>query len=90
MQAQNAALKERVAQLEMQNASLQGVVSTGTISLSVLDSQIRHLISPSTLVFHGPDTPERLEKFTLDAVIAEVRLLAPDLLNLFYTLVKST
>ena len=45
MQVQNAALKERVAQLEMQNDSLQSVVSTGTISLSVLDSQIRHLIS---------------------------------------------
>ena len=64
MQAQNAALKERVAQLEMQNASLQGVVSAGTISLSVLDSQIRHLISPSTLVFSA--------LFVLQATIAVV------------------
>ena len=54
--------------------------------LSVLDSQIRHLTSPSTLVSHGPDSPEQLEKFTLDAVIAELRILAPDLLNLFCTL----
>ena len=86
MQAQNAALMERVAQLEMQNACLQGVTSDGTISLSILNSQIRNLTSPSTLVSHGPDTPERLEKFTLNAVIVEVRVLAPDLLSLFCTL----
>lgn len=54
MQSQNAALKERVAQLEMQNACLQGVASPGTISLSILNSQIRNLTSPSTLLSHGP------------------------------------
>ena len=86
MQSQNAALMERVAQLEMQNACLQGVASADTISLSILNSQIRNLTSPSTLVSHGPDTPERLQKFTLNAVIAEVRVLAPDLLSLFCTL----
>ena len=70
----------------MQNACLQGVASAGTISLSMLNNQIRNLTSPSTLLSHGPDTPEQLEKFTLNAVIAEVRVLAPDLLSLFCTL----
>ena len=86
MQSQNAVLKERVAQLEMQNACLQGVARADTISLSILNSQIRKLTSPSTLLSHGSDTPEQLEKFTLNAVIAELRVLAPDLLSLFCTL----
>ena len=30
---------------------------------------------------HGPDTPERLEGFSLDALIADVKSLAPDLLS---------
>ena len=70
----------------MQNACLQGVASADTISLSILNSQIRNLTSPSTLVSHGPDTPERLQKFTLNAVITEVRVLVPDLLSLLCTL----
>lgn len=74
MQSQNAALKERVAQLEMQNVCLQGVTSGGTISLSILNSQIRDLTSPSTLVSHGLMVVQPFSAlFVLLATVAAVK-----------------
>ena len=83
LQTQNAALLQRVSELEAQNDNLLG---GDRIPLSVLERQICNLVSSSTLLSHGPDSPERLEGFTLDAFMREVKSLAPDLLHLFNTL----
>ena len=50
------------------------------IPLSVVERLICNLVSSSTLLSHGPDSPEG---FTLDALMREVKSLAPDLLCLF-------
>ena len=58
----------------MQNACLQGVTSGGTISLSILNSQIRYLTSPSTLVSHGLMVVQAFSAlFVLLATIAAVK-----------------
>ena len=54
------------------------------VSVLAHENQSRHLVSSSSLVSHGPDTPEQLEGS--DALIADVKSLAPDLLRLFTTL----
>ena len=79
---QNAALLQRVSELEAQNDHLLG---SDMIPLSVLECQICNLVSSSTLLSHGPDSPEQLEGFTLDTLMCEVKSLAPDLLCLFNT-----
>ena len=61
---QSAALLQRVSELEAQNDHLLG---GDMIPLSVLECQICNLVSSSTLLSHGRDSPERLEGFTLDA-----------------------
>ena len=55
LQTQNAALLQRVSVLEAQNDHLLG---GEMIPLSVLECQICNLVSSSTLLSHGPDSPE--------------------------------
>ena len=49
----------------------------------MLDSQIGKLLSSSLSVFHGPNTIEHLEEFSVDAVIADLQTNAPDVVQLF-------
>ena len=79
LQTQNAALLQWVSQLKVQNEQLRSAIAGDIISVSLLDEQLLRLVSPSAMVSHGPDSLERLEAFSLDAVVAEVKSLAPDL-----------
>jgi len=55
LQTQNAALLQRVSELEAQNDHLLG---GDMIPLSMLECQICNLVSLTTLLSYGPDSPE--------------------------------
>ena len=76
LQTENTRLKARVAELELENRQLVQVGAT-------LEQQMQHLCSSSCHLLHGPDTLERFQRFSIDAIIAEIKQFAPDLLHLF-------
>ena len=86
LQTQNAALLQQVSQLKAQNEQLRSAIAGDIISVSVLDKQLLRFVSLSAVVSHGPDSLERLEAFSLDAVVTEVKSLAANLFRLFSTL----
>ena len=47
-------------------------------------------MNPHHLVFHGPDTVEHLEHFSIDDVVSEFKQHAPDLHEVFQSLGKSS
>jgi len=49
----------------------------------VYEQQLQRLSTSSSILIHGPDTVERFERFSIDAVISEVKQFSPDLLGLF-------
>ena len=55
LQTQNTALLQRVSELEAQNDHLLG---GDMIPLSMLECQICNLVSLTTLLSYGPDSPE--------------------------------
>ncbi len=82
LRAQNARLAERLSVLESENQELRSCVFSTTNPAAIFEDEVQKL-SKSMLLFHGPDSLERLEMYTLDAVMGEVKLLAPKLLQLF-------
>jgi len=80
----HAALLQTVSELEAQNDD-HHLLGGDMIPLSMLECQICNLVSSSTLLSRGLDSPERLEGFTLDALMHEVKSLVTDLLQLFNT-----
>ena len=51
-----------------------------------LDDQMQQLLEPSNAIFHGPDTIEHFNDFSIDKVMSEIRKNAPDVLDLFQSL----
>lgn len=78
LQHQIGLLQEKIADMEQQKHS--------AFSQRKLDAQMGQLLRPDLNVFHGPDTLEHFDRFSVDEVIAEMQINAPDLIELFNTI----
>lgn len=89
LQRENTILQQRVEDLQLQNDDLHEELDGlrqrehSLVSTALLDSQIGRLLSSSLSVFHGPNTVEHFEEFSVDAVIADLQTNAPDVVQLF-------
>ena len=93
--ALKAALK-RIEELEHQNRLLQNRLHHeqeqqhhSPIPVSTLDSEVSGLLCSDLSVFHGPDTIEHFDGFSVDGVLAEIRSHAPVVLELLNTIGQS-
>ena len=80
----NAKLLERVHELESQLEQYQ------TLFSERMNQQMDAMMNPRHLVFHGPDTIEHLEQFSMDTIISEFKQHAPGLYEVFQSLGKSS
>lgn len=78
LQAENESLTSRVAELEKQQSS----------SLLNHELEMDCLLNPRNGVFHGPNTTENFESFSVDNILAEIRHQAPDVYHLFCRLAR--
>ena len=53
-----------------------------------LVDQMQLLLHPSNAVFHGPDTVEHFNNFSIDSIVSELQTKAPDVVDLFQMLSK--
>ena len=83
---ENTKLKERVLELEMKLQSFR----QSLISMPVIQHQVEQLVSSDSIIMHSPDTLVHLEYFIIDSVLAELHRCAPDILQLFETLGKTS
>ena len=70
LELQVQALKKKVAQLERESTSTK------------LVHQMQAMVNPNLLAHHGPDTITHLQGFSLDSIIEEFSVNAPDVLDL--------
>ena len=77
LEAHTQQLEQRVHQLEQQQ------------SLQSLRRQMNSLMNPSNVAFHGPDTVEHLESFSVDSIVGEFKECCPDI-EIFRSLGKSS
>ena len=94
LKAENEMLKSKNLQLQQRVAELQGkVTSLQQSSLShtaaSLEQQATGLVSSSCLMY-GPDTIQHLNSFSLKGILIDVVRQAPDLLQLFRVLSRSS
>ena len=82
IQSENTQLIKRVSELESENKQLK----SNTIHITTIEQQFDRLASSDTLITRGPDSIERLEHFSFDALISDVKSIAPDVLFLFSAL----
>ena len=75
LREQVKALQERVHQLEQATPNTQQLVI-----------QIKCLATPTTPVYHGPDSVEHFTEFSIDTVLNEFEQIAPDVFRLLKTL----
>ena len=80
----NDSLRQQVLQLQQQLDDLK----QSYLPIKKLDDQMQQLLRPDKNTFHGPDTVDHFQTFSLDAVVAEMRACAPDLQQLFQQLGK--
>lgn len=64
----------------------QKIVVLENGSAQKLESQMQSLLRPDLLCYHGPDSIGHLEHFSLDTLIEECKVNAPDVLDLIKTL----
>ena len=79
----NTKLLERVQQLESQLREQQQMPGR-------LELQMEAILNPNNTVYHGPDTVEHLEQFSMDDIISEFKQNAPQLHELFQSLGNSS
>ena len=82
--AENMELKVRVRELEARIAELEKKVK----SMEELDVQMHRALHTSNAIFHGPNSIDNFENFSLDTVLQEVREHAPDVFSLFSALAR--
>lgn len=80
----NEALQRQVEQLEVKVAELEQKCSLA----QTLDDQMQELLHPMMASYHGPNTVGNLENFSLDVVMAEMKMNAPDVVELLLNLAK--
>ena len=51
-----------------------------------LADEMNHMLTPDCALYHGPNTIEHFDKFSMDSLMEEARTLAPDLYSLLQTL----
>ena len=73
--ALNAQLQERIKELEKEVAELKEYPRS-------LVSQVEQLVSPSHAVYHGPNTIDNFEHFSIDTITKEYEQYAPELFKL--------
>ena len=81
----NSQLQLRVQELEARVIEQAQAVSSAPTRNSLVQ-QMDDLLTNGCQVIHGPDTPERFQQFSIDSVIDEIRVLAPDVYKLFMEL----
>ena len=82
--AENRELKARVQELEAHVAELEKKVK----SMEELDVQTHRALHASNAIFHGPNSIEHFESFSVDQVCQELHKCAPDVLSLFSALAR--
>ena len=80
-------LWQQLQQLQQEFEELK-LQQQASLSAQHLDDQMQKLLRPDKSTFHGPDTVDHFQRFSLDAVIAELHTYAPDVGNLFQKLAK--
>ena len=80
----NEVLQRQVKELELKVAELEQKCSLG----QTLDEQMQRLIDPMMISYHGPNTVDNFANFSLDAVMAELRTNAPDVVELLSHLAR--
>lgn len=81
VEKKNDELMMYIQQLEKQNAELIRAQSKAFWP-EAIENQVTKLMNPAHCVHHGPDTLDQMEKFSLDAIITEIRAHAPDVFRL--------
>ena len=81
LQAENAQLCSKIAALEAENEKLR----QSSICISALEEQLQRLIS-FDMISSGPNSLQRLQYFSIEAIASTTQSLAPDLMHLFNTL----
>ena len=84
-QQENEALKRRVEELEKR---VQELEQASTLPQR-MDDEMHALVHPSASCYHGPDTVDRLQSFSIDSLVAEFRANAPDVVCLMSQLARS-
>ena len=82
--AENRELKVRVQELEARVAELEKKVK----SMEELDVQMHRALHTSNAIFHGLNSIEHFESFSLERVLQELHEYAPDVLSLFSALAR--
>ena len=92
--ALKAALK-KIEELEHENRLLQNRIDEqerqehSRVLATTLDAQVSRLLCSDLSVFHGPDTIEHFNDFSVDAALAEIRNHAPAVVELLDTMGQS-
>ena len=73
-------LQHRVVQLEGEILHLKSMQSPTSAAISI---EMNSIVSPRHSAYHGPDTLAHFNKFSLDSIIDEFRVHAPELWKLF-------
>ena len=79
---ENEELLAYVKVLEERIAELEQAQSTAFLP-NVVDSQVQRVLNPYHTVYHGPDTLQHFQRFSVDEVPREIHTHAPDVLRLF-------
>ena len=80
-------LQAIVKHLEGRVAELERLQSTAIMPERV-ESQVMYMLNPSREVYHGPDTLQHFQTFSVDEVLSEIRTHAPEVLRLFQLIGK--
>ena len=80
---ENTQLKQQIEELRETVAELQ---QHEVCSRAQMSDEVKDLMGTSNAMFHGPDTVEHFEEFSIDALIAECQQHAPDVFDLWKTL----
>ena len=78
----NECLRQQLQQVKQQLDELKLQQRT-SITLHKLDDQMQTLLQSNMCTFHGPNTVDHFNGFSLDTVIAELHTTAPDVVELF-------
>ena len=84
MLTRNEVLQRQVEELELKVAEMEQKCSLG----QTLDEQMQRLIERMMISYHGPNTVDNFANFSLDAVMAELRTNAPDVVELLSHLAR--
>ena len=80
--AKNDQLVLNTRKLEEENATLRGLLAIA-FQPHVIESQVQSMMNSARSAYHGPDTVDHFNSFSIDHVISELHTHAPDVFRLF-------